>query len=215
MTRGAANRRIVVLGGAFVVLLGAAFGRAFWLQAVQGDAYAAMATRQHRETVVVPAGRGTVFDRNGKPLAIGEQATTVFANPQQVDRPRQLTLAIAKELDLHPAAVYPLLVDRSKGFVYIARKVDPDKARSAREARLRRPRLLLRRSFARTRRSASPSQVLGYAGLDNAGLEGLERSLNKVLAGKPGSQTIVKDPLGRALDVVSDAARRRPAGTCG
>ena len=202
MTRGAANRRIVVLGGAFVVLLGAAFVRAFWLQAVQGDAYAAMATRQHRETVVVPAGRGTVFDRNGKPLAIGEQATTVFANPQQVDRPKQLTLAIAKELDLHPAAVYPLLSDRSKGFVYIARKVDPDDAEA-----------LEKLGFAglgfypeelRTypqRRVAS--QVLGYAGLDNAGLEGLERSLNKVLAGKPGSQTIVKDPIGRALDVVS------------
>ena len=45
--------------------------------------------------------------------------------------------------------------------------------------------------------------MLGYAGLDNKGLEGLERSLEKVLAGKPGSQTIVKDPFGRALDVVS------------
>jgi cell division protein FtsI (penicillin-binding protein 3)/stage V sporulation protein D (sporulation-specific penicillin-binding protein) len=47
------------------------------------------------------------------------------------------------------------------------------------------------------------AQVLGFAGLDNKGLEGLERSLEKVLAGRPGSQTIVKDPFGRALDVVS------------
>ena len=46
------------------------------------------------------------------------------------------------------------------------------------------------------------AQVLGYAGLDNKGLEGLERSLEGTLAGKPGSQTIVKDPFGRALDVV-------------
>jgi cell division protein FtsI (penicillin-binding protein 3) len=202
VTRGAVNRRIVVLGGAFVVLLGAALARAFWLQAVQGDAYAAMATRQHRETVVVPAGRGTVFDRNGKPLAIGEQAATVFANPQQVDRPRQLTLAIAKELDLHPAAVYPLLTDRSKGFVYIARKVDPDKAEALEKLGYAGlgfyPEEL--RTYPQKRVA---SQVLGYAGLDNAGLEGLERSLNKVLAGKPGSQTIVKDPIGRALDVVS------------
>ena len=45
--------------------------------------------------------------------------------------------------------------------------------------------------------------MLGYAGLDNKGLEGLERSLEKVIAGKPGSQTVVKDPFGRALDVVS------------
>ena len=202
MTRGAANRRIVVLGGAFIVLLGAAFARAFWLQAVQGDAYAAMATRQHRETVVVPAGRGTVFDRNGRPLAIGEQATTVFANPQQVDRPKQLTLAIAENLDLHPAAIYPLLTDRSKGFVYIARKVDPDDAEALEKLGYAGlgfyPEEL--RTYPQKRVA---SQLLGYAGLDNAGLEGLERSLDKVLAGKPGSQTIVKDPIGRALDVVS------------
>ena len=143
MTRGAANRRIALLAGAFLVLLGAALARAFWLQVVQGDAYAAMATRQHRETIVVPAGRGTIFDRNGEPLAIGEQATTVFANPRQVDRPRDLTLAIAEKLDLPPAAVYPLLTDRSKGFVYVARKVDPGRGRSAREAGLQRARLLL------------------------------------------------------------------------
>jgi cell division protein FtsI (penicillin-binding protein 3) len=202
VTRGSSNRRIVLLGAAFVVLLGVAFARAFWLQAIQGDAYAAMATRQHRETVVVPAGRGTVFDRNGKPLAIGEQATTVFANPQQVDRPRDLTLAIARHLDLDPAAVYPLLTDRSRGFVYIARKVDSDAAETLEKLGFAGlgfyPEEL--RTYPQKRVA---SQVLGYAGLDNLGLEGLERSLNPVLAGKPGSQTIVKDPIGRALDVVS------------
>ena len=90
------NRRITLLAGAFVVFLGIALGRAFWLQAVNGDAYAAMAVRQHRETVVVPAGRGTIFDRNGEPLAIGEQATTVFANPQQVDKPNAVAIAAVK-----------------------------------------------------------------------------------------------------------------------
>jgi cell division protein FtsI (penicillin-binding protein 3) len=202
VTRGAANRRIVLLAGGFVVLLAVALGRAFWLQAVQGDAYAAMATRQHRETVVVPAGRGTVFDRNGEPLAIGEQATTVFANPRQVDRPRDLTLAVAEKLDLHPAAIYPLLTDRSKGFVYIARKVDPQDAEEL--EKLGFAGLGFYSEELRTYpQKRVASQVLGYAGLDNLGLEGLERSLDKVLAGKPGSQTIVKDPIGRALDVVS------------
>ena len=87
-----------------------------------------MALRQHRETVVVPAGRGTIVDRNGEPLAIGKLATTVYANPRQVNRPRDLTLAAAKQLRLDPAALYPNLVDRSRGFVYVARKADPHKA---------------------------------------------------------------------------------------
>ncbi len=113
MTRAAANRRIGLLAAAFVLVLGLALARAFWLQVVNGDAYAAMAVRQHHETVVVPAARGTISDRNGEPLAIGRQTTTVYANPQQVVRPKDLTLAAAEALDLDPAAVYPQLAVRS------------------------------------------------------------------------------------------------------
>jgi cell division protein FtsI (penicillin-binding protein 3) len=202
MTRAATNRRIVLLAVAFVALLGIAFGRAFWLQAVHGDAYAAMAVRQHRETVVVPAARGTIFDRDGEPLAIGEQATTVYANPRQVDRPREVALATAKKLDLDPGVVYQQLTDRSRGFVYLARKVDPLKAEELEELGL--AGLGFYPEELRTYpQGPVASQVLGYAGMDNKGLEALERSLDRVLAGKPGSQTIVKDPLGRALDVVA------------
>jgi cell division protein FtsI (penicillin-binding protein 3) len=202
---GATNRRIVVLAGAFVALLAVALGRAFWLQAVNGDAYAAMAVQQHRETVIVPAGRGTIVDRNGEPLAIGKPTTTIYANPRQVDRPRDVTLAAAKRLGVEPAVTYSALTDRSRGFVYLARKADPLRAEE-----------LEKLGFAglgyySEELRAYPqgpvaAQVLGFAGLDNKGLEGLERSLEKTLAGRPGSQTIVKDPLGRALDVVETKA---------
>ncbi len=161
-----------------------------------------MAIRQHRETVVVPAPRGTIFDRNGEPLAIGEQAMTVYANPRQISRPRDVTLTVAKALHLQPAQVYPLLSDRSKGFVYLARKIDPLAA--AKLQKLDIPGLGFYPEELRTYpQSRVASQVLGYAGMDNRGLEGLERSLDKALSGRAGSQTVVKDPLGRALDVVS------------
>ena len=202
MKPAATNRRIVLLAGAFVALLVVALGRAVWLQAVKGPEYAAMAVRQHRETVVVPAARGTIFDRNGEPLAIGEQVTTVYANPRQVDRPRDLTLAAGKALGVEPGVVYPQLVDRSRGFVYVARKVDPIKAEELEKLGFAGlgfyPEEL--RSYPQ---GPVAAQVLGFAGLDNKGLEGLERSLESVLAGRPGSQTVVKDPIGRALDVVS------------
>ena len=202
MTRDSTNRRIVLLAAAFVTLLGVALARAFWLQVINGDAYAAMAARQHRETIVVPAARGTIFDANGEPLAIGKRTTTVYANPQQVDRPRDLTLAVARALDLEPAAVHPLLIDRSRGFVYIARKISPLDAEELEELGF--AGLGFYPEELRTYpQGPVASQVLGYAGLDNRGLEGLERSLDKVLAGKPGTQTVVKDPFGRALDVVS------------
>ena len=202
MTQPAANRRVAFLGVVFALLLGVALARAFWLQVVNGTAYAAMAVRQHRETVVVNPGRGTIFDRNGDPLAIGEQMTTVYANPRQVSNPRDVTLDIAKYLGVQPATVYPLLTDRSRGFVYLARKTDPEHA--AKLQKLDLPGLGFYPEELRTYpQDRVAAQVLGYAGMDNHGLEGLEESLDPVLAGRPGSETIVKDPLGRALDVVS------------
>ncbi len=201
MKPAATNRRITLLAAAFLLLLGAAFARAVWIQVVKGPEYAAMALRQHRETIVVPASRGTIVDRNGEPLAIGRMATTVYANPRQVTDARNLTLVAAKQLDLDPATLYPTLVDRSKGFVYVVRKADPRKAK-----------ILQGLDFAGLGfypeelrfypQGPVAAQLLGYAGLDNKGLEGLERSLEGTLAGQPGSQTIVKDPFGRALDVV-------------
>jgi cell division protein FtsI/penicillin-binding protein 2 len=202
MRPASANRRILLLAGAFLALLLAVLARAFWLQAVNGDAYAALAVRQHRETVTVPAARGTIFDRNGEPLAIGEQAITVYANPQQVDRPRELALAAGKTLGVDPVSVYTQLLDRSRGFVYVARKADPERARKL--ERLGFDGLGFyseeKRTYPQDRVAA---QILGFAGTDNRGLEGLERSLEPVLRGRPGSRTIVKDPLGRALDVVA------------
>ena len=205
MKPAATNFRIVVLATVFALLLGVALARAFWLQAVRGTEYARMAIEQHRETVVVPAGRGTIFDRNGDPLAIGEQAVTVYANPRQIVRPRDVTLIVAQALRLDPAEVYSQLTDRSRGFVYLARKADPERAAALEEKKI--PGLGFypeeRRTYPQDRIA---SQVLGFAGTDNHGLEGLERSLDRTLAGRPGSQTIVKDPAGRALDVVATQA---------
>ena len=202
MKLAVANRRIVVLAIVFGILLLATLARAFWLQAVMGAEYAALAVQQHRETVVVPAARGTIFDRNGDPLAIGERSITVYANPRQITQPNQLTLAVSRALRIDPEIIYPLVTDRSRGFVYLARKADPLAAAKLEKQNL--PGLGFYPEELRTypqRRVAS--QVLGYAGMDNRGLEGLERSLDKVLSGRPGSQTVVKDSQGRALDVVS------------
>jgi cell division protein FtsI/penicillin-binding protein 2 len=197
----ATNRRIGLLAAAFLIILAAAFGRAVWLQVVKGPEYAAMALRQHRETVVVPAGRGTIVDRNGEPLAIGKVATTIYANPRQVDEARDLTLSAGHIFGADPKELYPLLEDRSRGFVYLERKADPRKAE-----RLEKLGYAGLGFYPEELRfypqGPVAAQLLGYAGLDNVGLEGLERSLEEALSGTPGSQTIVKDPFGRALDVV-------------
>jgi cell division protein FtsI (penicillin-binding protein 3) len=202
-----ANRRIRLLAAILAAVFCVAAARAAWLQAVKAPSLESIAEGQQRETISLPAHRGTIYDRMGVELAIGEEATTVYANPQQIGQPATVAATVARDLDLDEDAVAALLSDRSKGFVYIARKVDPKKAKTLE----RRGIVGLgfypeeRRTYPQHRVGAS---VIGYAGLDNQGLAGLELQYNDVLSGRDGRETIVRDPFGRLLDVVEARAVR-------
>lgn len=203
-----ANRRVRLLLVGLLVVFAATLARAFWLQAVRAQSLSAMAQVQHRETVKLPARRGTIYDDKGFQLAIAEEATTVYADPKQVRDPQAVALAAAHDLGVEPNALYQRLQDRSRDFVYVLRQADSDAA-----ARLRRRHLTGLGFYPEERRvypqRSIAAQVLGYAGVDNNGLAGIELGLNRVLSGRPGEQTIVKDPFGQIIDVLN-ATRERP-----
>jgi len=203
-----ANSRIRLLVLAFVGLFAVALVRAAWIQVVDGNAYAAMASKQQRETIEIPAGRGTIFDRTGEPLAIGELATTVYADPRHIVSPRTAAIKSGQTLGIDPNAVFGGLSDRTKQFVYVERKADPAKAKALQRLGLAGIGFYPeeRRTYPQGRVAA---QLLGFAGTDNRGLDGLEGSLDKKLAGKPGYEIVVRDPAGQAIDVVT-SRRERP-----
>ncbi|HEX7625663.1 MAG TPA: penicillin-binding protein 2 [Gaiellaceae bacterium] len=203
-----ANRRIRLLLAIFVLVFAGTLARAVWLQGVQASTLGKMAERQHHESVVIPAGRGTIFDTNGVQLAIGEQTTTVYANPQQITNARAIAVAAQHILGVDANQLYPQLLNRKTGFVYVQRFADATAAAT-----------FLKKGFAGVNsypeeKRAYPqgsvaSQVVGFAGTDNKGLGGLEVQYNRQLTGKPGKQTIVRDPFGRAIDVVSATAEKQ------
>jgi len=203
-----ANRRIRLLLLLLVLVFAGSLARAVWLQGVRAQSLSRMAVDQQRQVVTIPARRGTVYDRNGVELAIGEQATTVYADPKQVREPRRVAAAAARAFGLDEDALYRELLDRSRRFVYVRRKANP-----ARAAVLTRKKLPGLGFYSEERRSYPQgpvaAHVLGYAGLDNVGIAGLERSLEPVLTGRPGRETIVKDALGRPIDVVSSVDERK------
>src|SRR5262249_31533527 len=123
-----ADRRLRVLLVVFAVGFAVTLVRAAWLQTVQASSLARKGASQQHETFTVPAGRGTIFDRSGVQLAIGEQATTVYANPREIVNARAVARAAGETLGVDANALYPQLLDRSKGFVYVAREADPVKA---------------------------------------------------------------------------------------
>jgi cell division protein FtsI/penicillin-binding protein 2 len=201
------NRRIRLLLGLFALVFAATLARAVWLQGVQASTLERMAARQQEDTTAIPAGRGTIFDRTGEPLAIGEQATTVYADPRRVKNPRKVALAAAKVLGLDANELYPLLADRSRHFVYVKRKADPAKAAELEQRDLEGLGFYPEELRFYPQRGVA-AHVLGFAGVDNDGLDGLERALNRPLAGRPGSQTTVTDPAGRVIDVIATKPER-------
>ena len=208
VTARVSNRRIRLLLGLFVLVFAGVLARAVWLQAVQAGTLEQMALRQHRETDTIPAGRGTIYDRTGEPLAIGEQTTTVFADPRQVKDPRAVAVAAAKILRVDPNELYPQLAERSRRFVYVKRKADPEQAATLQQENLAGLGFYSEERRTYPQRSVA-AHVLGFAGVDNDGLDGLEKRLDPELKGKPGSQTIVRDPVGRAIDVVEVRPERQ------
>jgi cell division protein FtsI (penicillin-binding protein 3) len=196
-----ANRRIRLLGAVFALVFTIALVRAGWLQAIRAQALDRMASNQHRQTIDVQPHRGTIYDRRGLELAIGSPAITVYANPRQIRDPRAVAVAAGQTLGLDPDKLYPLLADRSHGFVYVERQADADKAQALQR------RNIVGLGFYPEEKRIYPQQrvgssVVGYAGVDNKGLSGLELVLDRVLTGRRGEKTIVKDPFGRTLEVV-------------
>ena len=203
-----ANRRIRLVLAVFALSFAAMFVRAAWLQGVMAGSYARLAENQHRATIVDPGGRGTIYDSTGVQLAIGRQATTVYANPRQIRNPAATATALNHTLGADPDEMLRLLSDRSRGFVYLVRKADPLEAAQLKKLGI------VGLGFVNEEQRIYPlnqvaSQVVGYAGTDNHGLAGLELGLENKLSGKPGSETVVRDPSGRAIDVLHSTSARQ------
>ena len=203
MTERISDRRIRLLIVAFAILLSIALARAAWLQGVQSTSLDAQADAQSRRTVLTEPRRGTIFDRNGRELAIGELRTSVFANPQQINDPAAVAKIVATDLELSEDRVLEQLSDTERGFVYLARKAEPKLA-----ARLE-DRGLAGIGFESEERRIYPqrgvaSEVVGFAGLDNKGLEGIESYYDELLSGRAGETTLLSDPFGRTINVLDE-----------
>jgi cell division protein FtsI (penicillin-binding protein 3) len=201
------NSRIRLLLLCILLAFGALLARAAWISTVRAASLSKIGQVQTKAPVVIPAGRGTIFDSMGAPLALGEQATTVYVDPHEVRNPVRSARIAAHILGLKANDVYRAITVKPTHFSYVARKADPVKA-----ARLADRKLVGFHFYGEERRTypqrtvAAP--VLGFAGIDNAGLSGLELQLNSELTGRPGEQTIVQDPFGRAISIAHTVAAK-------
>ncbi|HEX9667941.1 MAG TPA: penicillin-binding transpeptidase domain-containing protein [Thermoanaerobaculia bacterium] len=166
-------------------------GRLYILQVVRHDAYAARAVEQQQRVLELTPARGTIYDARGRELAVSVQVDSAYVNPRQVRDPDALARQLAAVLGADAAKLRRQL-DADGEFVWIARQLDPPIAEELRRRAL--PGL----HFVEESKRYYPmrelaAQVLGYAGVDNQGLAGLELVYDEVVAGRKGERTVLRD----------------------
>ncbi len=199
------ERRIGLLFAGFLLCFLVIGARAFWLQGVEGATLASEAASQQTESIVVPGLRGSVLDRYGNPLAVSEDAKTIYATPYQVKQAGRDAAELAPILGMKSSEVLKSLTAEG-GFSYVARKVDLPTA--ARVARLELAGIGELPDSRRTYPQGDlATQTIGAVGSENQGLTGLEAGEESVLRGEDGERQVVNDALGEPirLETVKEA----------
>ncbi|MDP1808600.1 MAG: penicillin-binding protein 2 [Actinomycetota bacterium] len=189
--------RFPFLFSLFIVVLLVIGGRLVFIQAVQADKLDRLARAQRFRQLELSPERGTIYDRKSEILAISVDMDTVYATPYQVKAPRRSARLLAAALGENRNDIYKKLIAKS-GFSYIKRKVD--KAAADRVKKLKLKGIGLAPESKRFYPGKSiASQAIGFVGLDNNGLAGIELSYDTYLKGSPGRLTMEQDPGGRPI----------------
>ena len=191
-SRNANNtRRLYILSAILVFWCCAICLRLGYLQIFRYGDFVERAQHQQQRSVELSAKRGIIYDRSGHELAMSVAVDSVFAVPSE-----QVDLANAISLITHITREDPHEIlarcEASKSFCWVARKTDADAAERIRALNLRGIYFQKEsRRFYPKRELAA--QVLGYAGMDDKGLSGIERQFKQQLRGQPGRIAISVD----------------------
>jgi len=189
-------RRYVML-----ILLLCGFGgilfRLVSLQVLQAAELTARADRQHQKSVTFEGARGTVTDRHGKVLAMNVEVPSVFGIPTALDSPSTTARHLSPVLHVSRNELEKKL-RQDRSFVWLARKVEPEQGQRLEQLSLDGIGVVMegRRFYPK---GPLLAHVLGFAGMDGAGLEGLERRYESQLHGEKRVTILQRDALGRTV----------------
>ena len=171
--------------------------RLVFIQVVQAKKYKNIALKEHVRRLELPPARGMIYDREGEEMAISVEMATVYATPYLIKDPRSVSAKLAPLLNMRKKRLLKKF-GSDTGFVYLARKIDQKKAQKIQDLKIEGIGVV-KESKRYYPIGSLAAQTLGFAGLDNKGLSGLELYYDKVLQGKPGQLIKEIDPLGRPI----------------
>jgi cell division protein FtsI (penicillin-binding protein 3) len=184
-----------------VILLTAGFlcvgVRLFALQVVEATELSKRAERQHEKSVVLEGERGTIFDRQGRILATNVEVPSIYAIPSLIRNREAVAPDLARVLQSDARTILKRL-EGKRNFVWIERKVAPAVARSVMELGIEGIGVLKESQRFYPKRNLM-GHLLGFAGMDNRGLEGIELKYDTLLRGEKGWAVVERDAFGHSI----------------
>ncbi|MCX7698272.1 MAG: penicillin-binding transpeptidase domain-containing protein [Candidatus Goldbacteria bacterium] len=195
----------------FLIIMGfIAIFRIINLQIISYSFYKDKARKMHLSTIKQQIGRGSIFDRNSKILAESIKAQTIYICPRNIEDKRKVLEVLKNNLNL-PESYLLKKISSKRYFEYIKRKVDAAVAEKILSYNL--PGVYAQVEEKRFYPiGESAAHVIGFTGLDNTGLEGLEFKYEKYLHGKTGRLQIKRDALGRPILIDSVEIKKAERG---
>jgi len=195
------RRRINAVFLLFLSFLTLCIARLFFIQFFRSNYLASIAQRQHNLFVELEPRRGSILDTNLKAQAVNLSADSLYASPNEIpDKDKEaIVRQLAGILQLDRAYLKERL-SRKKSFIWLARKITPEQKEAIKKLNIK------GLGFIKESKRCYPngylaSHILGFAGLDNVGLEGLEMLYNNYLKGEPGWALFLRDARQKKLDL--------------
>lgn len=198
MHSGTFRARQVTVFLFFLLSLTILLFRLLYLQAIRHNFFSKIADEQHTVSIELLPKRGTIFDRNMRVLAVNLNNDSVFANAREVKNKRQTSRALSSILNLNEDFICERL-SRDKSFVWIKRKITQNESLAVKRLKLDGIGLI-KESKRYYPNKALACHLLGVAGIDNIGLEGLELHYDRYLKGQSGWLESTQDARRKLLE---------------
>ncbi|HEY0906316.1 MAG TPA: penicillin-binding protein 2, partial [Methylophilus sp.] len=186
---------LVALLAGFVVLL----ARGFYLQTMHKEYLIKKGEAFSRRKVVLMPHRGKIYDRNFKPLAISLPVESMWMNPADTQMSAEQLRQVAKLLQMPPKALQQKVQQKNREFVFIKRRVAPDVAKQVMAMKI--PGVFSQKEYKRFYPAGDvAAHIVGFTGVDDTGVEGMELYRNHLLSGTAGKRDFVRDRKGHVVE---------------
>ncbi len=182
--------------------------RIAWLQVIKPDNLVAQENMRSLRVEQTPIPRGMITDRNGQPLAVSVPVDAVWADPYEVAQKggvaassRWQALAQSVNLPFNELAAR-INHDPHMRFIYLGRQIEPNVADYVRQLKL--PGIYCKEESRRFYPAGeTAANLVGFTNIDDQGIEGVEKSFNRLLTGVAGQRVVRKDRFGRVVETLS------------